>query len=85
MDILAKQSLTGNISGKERLVGDIAISDTAAVRPDTYEGSYEIKPTTESQILQTKEKLMKDDLTVKAIPYAEVTNSSNGITVTIGE
>lgn len=51
---------------------------------ETYNGSYEITPKGEDQILETADKKMKEDLTVKAIPYAEVSNTSGGTTFTIG-
>lgn len=95
MSITAKQSLTGNIvekqkligsiSGASKLSGDISISNTVIVDYDEFEGPYEVKPIIESQTLETKDKLMKEDLVVLAIPYSEVTNLSNGITVTIGD
>lgn len=84
-ELNAKKRLVGNISGTASLTGDIAISNTVIVDYDEFEGPYEVKPLVESQTLYTKEKLMKEDLVVLAIPYAEVTNLSNGITVTIGE
>ena len=51
---------------------------------DPYEGEYVITPSTEQKELPAKGKLMVEDVTVEAIPYAEVTNISNGKTVTIG-
>ncbi|MBR2388213.1 MAG: hypothetical protein IKB02_05980 [Clostridia bacterium] len=56
-------------------------SDTT---PDEYNGEYEITPTVEAQTLLTANKLMTKNLLIKEIPYAEVTNSTNGTTVTIG-
>ena len=50
-----------------------------------YEGDYEVTPTVEGFELATAQKMMKDDFTVKAIPYAEVTNTANGLTVTIAD
>lgn len=85
MSISAKQSLVGEIYQRQKLVGDISISNTVIIDHDEFEGSYEVKPMVEPQTLPTKEKLMKQDLVVLAIPYSEVTNLSNGITVTIGE
>lgn len=52
---------------------------------DWYDGPYEITPKVKEQIFPTYEKGMRDDLTVFAIPYAEVINISGGYTVTIGE
>ena len=51
---------------------------------DPYMGDYKIRPLVEAQKLQTKHKVMTDDLTVLEIPYAEVTNTSGGMTATIG-
>lgn len=51
---------------------------------EPYEGEYSITPKVTSQTLDTQNKLMQSDLVVEKIPYAEVTNVSNGKTVTIG-
>lgn len=51
---------------------------------DVYEGNYIVTPKVEQQTLKTAQKLMQADILVKEIPYAEVTNLSNGKTVTIG-
>ncbi len=51
---------------------------------DTYDGEYDVTPKTEAQKLKTAQKIMSGDVTVFAIPYAEVTNTANGKTVTIG-
>ena len=49
-----------------------------------YEGEYEVTPRTVAQVLPTKEKNMKNDVTVKEIPFYEVGNLQNGKTVYIG-
>lgn len=49
-----------------------------------YSGQYAIVPSTNEQNLITKNKILTDDVTVNAIPYAEVTNNTGGMTVTIG-
>lgn len=53
--------------------------------PETqpYEGSYTVTPDIKSQILETQNKKMLDDLTVEKIPYYSVSNES-GYTVIIG-
>lgn len=53
-------------------------------RYETYDGTYIVTPRVEAQSLPTAKRNMKEDVTVKAIPYAEVSNDSNGKTVTIG-
>lgn len=51
---------------------------------ESYEGSYSVTPQVEQQILDTELKYMKDDLTVKAIPYYATSNLSGGETIYIG-
>lgn len=51
---------------------------------DIYEGIYNVIPRVYPQRLETKEKLMEDNVTVEVIPIAKVINLSNGYTVTIG-
>ena len=51
--------------------------------PD-YEGAYEVTPRKVEQVLETKDKSMTDNVTVFAIPYAEVSNLGGGLTATIG-
>ena len=49
-----------------------------------YDGTYDVIPSTAAQILQTERKMMTDNVNIRSIPYAEVSNDSNGYTVTIG-
>lgn len=60
--------------------GEFLVIHTA----EWYEGSYEVTPRTGEQTLPTKEKTMRDDLTIKSIPFAEVSNPQGGYTVNIG-
>lgn len=50
---------------------------------ETYEGDYAVIPKKIEQELYTKNKMMKDNVTVQKIPYHEVSNET-GITVVIG-
>lgn len=81
--IASKKSLKGSITTKEKISGFVNVG--GMIQQESYDGSYEVIPTIGQQILQTKNKTMVNDLTIKSIPYSEVTNTSNGITVTIGE
>ena len=58
------------------------IAPSADVEP--YEGNYTVKPAVTAQTLNTTQKYLSKDITVKAIPYAEVSNASGGTTITIG-
>lgn len=50
---------------------------------DPYKGAYVVTPRVEAQVLPTAEKLMADDVTIKAIPIYDVSNTSGGSTVYI--
>lgn len=49
-----------------------------------YEGEYEVNPDFSTQILQTKNKAMRDDVTVHPIEVQRVSNAKGGKTVYIG-
>lgn len=49
-----------------------------------YTGPYEATPKVTAQTLPTKDKLLAQDVTVKEIPYFDVSNTSGGSTVYIG-
>lgn len=57
--------------------------DVLQTQGEEYSGSYEITPAVEQQIMQTAEKVMREDVTIKEIPYAEVSNPAGGTTVII--
>ena len=76
VSITARVSPRGNVSGKVK---------TAETKPlPYYEGEYVITPIWEDVTLETKQKSMSDNVTIQAIPYAEVDNPSGGVTVIIG-
>ena len=49
-----------------------------------YEGMYDVTPRVVEQRMETKDKIMKDDVTIKSIPFFNVSNTSGGCTVYIG-
>lgn len=52
---------------------------------EQYEGAIEVIPSVKAeQVLETAFKWNENDITIKKIPYFEVTNKSGGITATIG-
>ena len=60
--------------------GEVFLVNTSEV----YDGDYNVIPRVYQQVLETKDKLMLDDVTVEIIPLAKTINLSNGYTVTIG-
>lgn len=49
-----------------------------------YTGDYNVVPKIYQQVLETKDKVMTEDVTIEIIPLAKTINLSNGYTVTIG-
>ena len=76
-----QSELIGVLSDEGKLFGELSIPDRLG---DPYDGTYEIIPTTDFQLLLTMDKYMEDDVLVHPIPYAEVSNVSGGYTATIG-
>ena len=80
----SKATLVGDILTKSVLgdveVGRVVIKHDEA---DDYEGEYTITPSGESQILETANKKLADDVEIKAIPYYDVANEY-GRTIYIG-
>lgn len=53
---------------------------------ETYEGAYEVTPKIyEAVELPTRDRLLRDDVTVKQIPQYEVSNEAGGTTLIMGE
>ena len=50
-----------------------------------YIGSYVVTPRVDEQVLPTAQKMMAEDLTIKEIPFFNVSNNSGGSTVYIGK
>lgn len=80
--LIAMQSaLSGAISAVIELVGNVSMPETF----ERFDGSYTVVPAVAAKSLQTKDRLMSDDVTVTAIPYYEVSNPQGGSTIVIGD
>ena len=74
--------IEGNIqTSLQSLVGEIIPTTEIPI----YDGVTEVIPNQLDQILETRRRLMVENIEVKGVPYAEVGNPSGGLTVTIGE
>ena len=63
---------------------DTAVEIKEYTGVDVYDGEYTLTPETTDQVLLTKEKLLKENVTIKAVPKQIVENPAGGQTVTIG-
>lgn len=82
--VAKKAGVSGRVAASAQLAGTVGIGSVYRDNVDTYEGDYTVVPKVGPQVLETAHKQMREDVTVHAIPYAEVTNAANGTTVTIG-
>lgn len=74
--------LIGMLSTPNTLIGTLAKN---AYDPLPYNGAYEVVSKIDyDDTLDTAKKYLTQNIIVKAIPYAEVSNDSGGKTVTIG-
>lgn len=79
----SRQSLMGRISQEAKVIGNLATAYTTSAK--AYAGEYEVTPTVNGKKLETRQRYMTDDVTILAIPFFEVGNTSGGNTVYIAE
>lgn len=82
-DVSQAEELTGEVSSTVELEGEL--SAAYETKAPIYDGDYEVIPQVDGQLLNTKHKYMTDDVTILAIPYFEVGNTTGGNTVYIAE
>lgn len=66
----------------------LCLEGEAIPHPDNeqyYDGEYTITPKSYTQMLETNNKKMRDDVDVEAIPYLQASNNSGGLTTIIGD
>lgn len=79
IEILVKNDITQKVGIKQDVILVPIYKDVPL-----YEGDYEVTPKVSKQNLPTAKKFLSEDLTIKEIPYFEVSNTSGGNTVYIG-
>lgn len=68
--------LQGTIYASRNLMGTMNVGGGASF----YTGEYEVTPTRQDQVLETSNKILREDVTIVEIPYSEVSNLSGGTT-----
>lgn len=80
--ISAEDTLRGKLSGDAGLKGSICVTKEY----DAYAGDYKVIPKAfDSQVLETANKVLKENVTVSEVPYWETSNESNGTTAYIAK
>lgn len=79
--LVAESRIKGTLQPSTTLKGSLTIPN--AILPPAYSGEYEITPTEETQVLETKEKYLTDNITVNPIPSNYGLITWNGATLTV--
>lgn len=58
--------------------------NVSSIEGDIYDGEYMVSPSFEEQVLNTKNKVLTDDVTIGAINVSRISNPQGGNTVYIG-
>ena len=58
---------------------DILVT-SEGISAEEYVGEYVVTPSRKTQIIETQNKLLKENITIVEIPYAEVSNLGGGNT-----
>lgn len=71
---------------KDRPELEFDVDGAPIVAHEIYEGAYEVTPRIYEPVeLPTRDRLLRDDVTVKQIPQYEVSNEAGGTTLIMGE
>lgn len=76
--------IEATLNGPNDIEATVTIPRVIVEPYDEYEGPYDVVPRFREQTLETKNKLMTDDVTVETIPVYRTINPSGGNTVSIG-
>ena len=74
--------LSGHLSGNGKISGQVNVPERIDI--EVYDGDYIVDPHFNTQTLETKNKAMRDDVTINEIAVSKVTNPQGGNTVWIG-
>lgn len=70
------QKVTGCISNARIINGDVGIPDSYTFSYDVYDGETTIVPSTHAdQVLETANKLVSENITIKEVPTFETSNT----------
>ena len=82
--ILDYDEIRGDISPIETISGTITYGIGDSGDTEIYNGEYTVIPKAfEETVLQTRNKKMLNNVTVREVPYFETSNTSGGLTVYI--
>lgn len=81
---IKRESVDVTIDSPEKIEVEINGEVVKVGDYEEYKGDYVVTPRVSEQKLATADKVLNNDVVVREIPYAEVSNLTGGKTVTIG-
>lgn len=69
---------------RQTITAKVSAQIAGGAAHETYTGAYNVEPDFDGETLETKGKLMTDDVTVQPISVSRVSNQQGGRTVYIG-
>ena len=83
LKVSSDQVVTLHIGQPASPVMSVELGRPVYLGGEPYDGPYEVTPKVTAQALPTANKLMRDDVSVRAIPYFDVSNTAGGNTIYI--
>lgn len=83
LKVSSDQVVTLHIGQPTHLTMSTELGRPVYLGGEPYEGTYEVTPKVTAQTLQTAQKFMREDVSIQAIPYFDVSNQAGGNTIYI--
>lgn len=84
-ELAAQTGYKGTFEEFRKFFGEYLESGDSIIDYDEYQGEYIVTPLPSVEaILRTRNKVLKHDIVINPIPYAEVSNNAGGVTCIIG-
>ena len=83
INVSSDQAVTLHLGQPTHLTMSMELGRPIYLGGEPYDGPYDVTPKVTAQTLSTAKKLMRDDVSVRAIPYFDVSNPAGGNTIYI--
>ena len=83
LKVSSDQVVTLHIGKPTHLTMSTELGRPVYLGGEPYDGPYDVTPKVTAQTLQTAQKFMREDVSVRAIPYFDVSNPAGGNTIYI--
>lgn len=83
INVSSDQAVTLHLGQPTHLTMSMELGRPIYLGGEPYDGPYDVTPKVTAQTLPTAKKLMRDDVSVRAIPYFDVSNPAGGNTIYI--